>query len=335
MANCFDNLIGIDKVCDVTAPSSGLYINNLAGISIDVANNIHDSENYSGLEFIQEKISYSIEAIKAQLRGTYLSNLRSNSVLMNSTKGYYKTDNSKRLIGIDNVYGIKFKLKNYAFTEFYLSSITLRFDNNETGNIYVYDLNTGDTLYTKAFTFTSGSYLKEQIQFTIPNYRQDLNIFIGYRLDNANNALDTTLYKSGDCYSCYHNGDNHFIYSAGYISALSQKIESNITQSTSTSYGISIDYNLSCSVEPLICSMGNMFAWPLLNKVGAEIMLELMNSSRLNSTVILQDRDAQALYDIYNNEYMSSMSAILNNMKVPNDICFDCKKKLSKNVVIP
>ena len=180
MASCFDNLIGINGVCDAVIPSSGLYINSLTGINIDAVNSIHDSEYISGIDLIKEKIKYSTEAIKQALMGSLNTQLKSNSILLQSTKGFYKDNNSKKSISIDNKYGIIFKIKNHAYTEFSLNSITLRFDDNTNGTLYVYDLNNGEELYNTPFTALGNQYNRITINKVFPNYKQILNLFICY-----------------------------------------------------------------------------------------------------------------------------------------------------------
>jgi hypothetical protein len=81
--------------------------------------------------------------------------------------------------------------------------------------------------------------------------------------------------------------------------------------------------------------MGNQIAWPLLHKVGSELMKELAASRRLNSIINIDKGTNELLQKEYEDEYMASMSALLNNMKVPNDICFNCNSKVRKAVAIP
>jgi hypothetical protein len=332
--NCWDNLIGISKVCDATTPVSNLYVNNLTGISIENINSIHNSEHDSGYSLILEKIDFSIEQIKQHLRGHYNTQMINNSVLTSGVKGFYNETSTTKSVLSSRIYGIKLKINLNAYSELNVNSVTIRTTAAETGNILIIDLYTGDILDTIAFTTAGNEYTKIILNKTYPNKKQYLNLFIAYQLDNNNNVFDSTLYRNGSCGDCFNNTDSYFVYQSGYLDGALQKIDSNLQNSSST-FGLSVDYNLSCSSEPLICNMANMFAYPLLYKVGAELMQELKYSDRLNSYVILNNATASELYDLYNNEYMSSMNAILNNMKVPNDVCFGCKPKMTYTAVIP
>lgn len=332
--SCFDNLIGIDNICSPVVPTSGMYINNLAGITINSLNSATNSETSDAVALINEKITFSTEQIKNHLRSGFQTQLSTNSILATGVKGFYKEDNSTKTILSNTLYGIKCRLNMHTYSELFIQGITLRFVNNETGNIFIYDLNTGLLLNTIPFTALAGEYLITNANITIPNKKQYLNLFICYQTDSNNAAYDTNTYKEGSCTSCYGNTDSNFIWSGGNLLNSLTKIEGNLNKVDST-YGLSFNYSLNCSIEPLMCTMSSLLAYPLLYKVGAEIMLELIYSDRLNSVILLGNKDHRELYEMYNNEYMSAMKGLLDSFKMPNDICFNCKPNIKKTVQIP
>jgi len=71
---CFTNLIGIHRTCNPIAPTSGLYLQDLPGITLSVANSAVDNETMSGVKLIEEVIEFSVNAILAQIR-TQLSDM--------------------------------------------------------------------------------------------------------------------------------------------------------------------------------------------------------------------------------------------------------------------
>ena len=111
-------------------------------------------------------------------------------------------------------------------------------------------------------------------------------------------------------------------------------IYQNLKGASSTG-GLSINYSLSCDIEPYLCSIKNTLAMPLLYKTGALLMEELIYSKRLNSVINVYKTDHKELFDKFEAEYMSSMKAIFNNLPTPRDVCFDCNSSIKFVAIAP
>jgi hypothetical protein len=332
--DCFDNLIGIHRSCNETTPSSGLWIQDLEGINLSVANAAIDSETISGIKLIEEKITFAQNAIAATIRTQLSSKVRVNSILENDKAGYYR--DNLRVVSAESgkLKGIRIKANKYPYLEFYLSRIFLKLKDAVTTDIYVYDLMSDTLLDTIEITTVAKVPTAVTVNKAYQSNGQKLHLFICFD-SSVSDTYETTL-TSADCSSCSGNEySNRYVnFYGGSIGSAEQKIDSNVRSNSGTN-GMSIDYNLNCSVEPFICNMGNQLAWPLLHKVGAELMKELLASRRLNSIVVIDKENNKQLLERFENEYMASMSAILDNMKLPNDICFKCNTPIRKAVAIP
>jgi hypothetical protein len=332
--NCFDNLIGIHRSCNETEPSSGLWIQDLEGITLSVANAATDNETISGISLIEEKITFAQNAIAATLRNQLASKVRVNSILQNDTVGYYKDNLRSVSAEAGKLKGIIVRVDKYPYLEFFLSRVFLKLASSVTTNVYVYDLLSDTLLDTISITTVAKTATPVLVNKSYLTNRQRLHLFICFDSSVAN-TYETNMTSAG-CSNCYgQNYSNNYIsFSGGSIGSADQKIDSNISSISGTN-GMSIEYSLNCSVERFICSMGNQLAWPLLHKVGAEIMKELLASRRLNSIVNIDQAMNKALLEKFEAEYIASMSAILDNMKLPNDICFKCNQPVRKVVAIP
>jgi hypothetical protein len=332
--NCFDNLIGIHRSCNEETPSSGLYIQDLSGITLSVANAGIGNETISGIKLIQDKISFAQNAILATLRMQLANKIRVNSIINNDTVGFYKENLTVVNLEAGKLKGIVVKANQYPYLEFYLSTIYLKLASAETTSVYVYDLMTNTLLDTIAVTTVARTPVAVTVNKAYQTKKQKLHLFICVDSSVAN-TYETNM-GTQNCSSCASGGySNRYIsFSSGQIETADQKIDSNITSNTGTN-GLSINYSLNCSLEPFLCNMGNQIAWSLLHKVGAEIMDELIASRRLNSIVTIDKATNELLRERYHNEYMASMSALLANIKLPNDICFNCNSKIRKAIAIP
>jgi hypothetical protein len=332
--DCFDNLIGIHRSCNETEPSSGLWIQDLEGINLSVANAATDNETISGITLIEEKITFAQNAIAATIRNQMASKVRAGSILQNDTVGFYR--DNLRVVSAEagKLKGIRVKITNHSYLEFFLSRLFLKLEDAVTTNVYVYDLLSDTLLDTISITTVAKKATPVLVNKSYLTNKQRLHLFICYD-SSVSDTYETTL-NNASCSNCTGSdySNKYISFSGCSMDSSDQKIDSNLT-SISGSNGMSLEYSLNCSIEPFICNMGNQLAWPLLHKVGAEIMKELIASRRLNSVVTIDKATNEMLRDKFEAEYMASMSAILDNMKLPTDICFKCNQPVRKAVAIP
>jgi hypothetical protein len=331
--DCFDNIIGIHNLCTPVTPTSGFYIQDLRGINLSVANAAIDNETMSGITLIEEKITFSQNAILAHLRTHLADKLKINSIIQNDTVGFFKDNMVSVPLEASKLKGIRLSLNQYPYLEFSPTKIWLKLSQAITTDIFIYDLMTGELLDTLPITTVANTPTAIVINKSYFSQKQKLHLFICID-SSVSNTFQTSVNKTS-CSSCNGSYSNRYIsFSGGEIGSADQKIYSNITSSSGTN-GLSLEYSLNCSLEPFLCNMGNQIAWPLLHKVGSEIMKELTASRRLNSIINIDKGLNEILQKEYEEEYMASMSALLNNMKVPNDICFNCNSRVRKAVAIP
>lgn len=331
---CFTNIIGIHRTCNPIAPSSGLYLQDLPGITLSVANSAVDNETMSGVKLIEEVIEFSVNAILAQIRNQLADKLKVNSIIQNDTIGFDQDNLIVVPAEIDKYKGIKIRISQYPFLEFYINKLGLKLSQDIETQIKVFDLMSDTELDSFDITTAGKQRIYTQVNKGYQTNKQKLHLFIGVD-SSVSNTYQTNITPSG-CYSCNDGGySNRYLQiTGGQISQSAQKIDSNITSNSGTS-GLSIDYSLNCSLEPFLCTMANQIAWPLLHKVGSELMKQVKYSRRQNSVVNVDNGNNEELQVMFENEYMASMSGILSNIKIPNDICFECNSKIRKTVAIP
>jgi hypothetical protein len=153
--NCLDNVIGIDRKCTPVTPSSGLYIQDLPGISLKIANAAIDEETVSGISLIEEKISFAQNAILAQLRNSLANKVRVKSIIENDTIGYYQNNLQPIPLEAGKYKGIKASINNYPHLDFFIGKIYLQLNAVVTTNILIIDLMTGEILDTLPITTTA------------------------------------------------------------------------------------------------------------------------------------------------------------------------------------
>jgi hypothetical protein len=62
---------------------------------------------------------------------------------------------------------------------------------------------------------------------------------------------------------------------------------------------------------------------------------EMIYGKRLNSLTTVQKSDAEKLKKDYSDKYVESMNMVLQNIILPNDICFQCEAIINVKNSIP
>jgi hypothetical protein len=110
---------------------------------------------------------------------------------------------------------------------------------------------------------------------------------------------------------------------------------------------MSVIYSLNCSLDNFVCSIKNRLQFPLLYLVAAHIMREIVYSKNQNSTVLIYNGESRELLEYYQKEYEMAMfgafndegrkikRGLLDQIALPNDVCFKCKPAVKRRVAIP
>lgn len=330
--NCLDNIIGI-RGCGLPEPTSGLYIQDLAGMRLSIANAAVDNETISGVELIREKIKYAQNEILNEARNILKDKIRVNSLIESDVVGYYKKDLKGVPVDAGKLTGIKVKIEQNQNLELFISNIYLKVNHTGDVPVYIYDLNSGQLIDTIDVSCTPGVTGFSLVNKSFKTNRQRLSLFIGY--DASIQGYESSVSKPSGCGPCENYYNNRYVkFSSGKIDQASPKIDSNVKSGSGTA-GLSFEYSVSCSLESFICSMAGLLAWPLLHKVGVEIMAEVINSKRLNSIVLLDKQQSKDLRSEYEEKYKSAMDGLFHNIKLPNDVCFSCNSRIKSVVSIP
>jgi hypothetical protein len=313
-------MIGIDK--NIDTPESGLFITDLPGVTLRLADAANQDE-LSGYKLIEDRIKFAKLSIQARLRDHLKDKFKVNTVIENGTVGFRKKNIKPVSTESGKLKGFRIRINQYPYLKLNIHSITL----DGVNDIYVYDLMSNTLLDT----IEVDNY--RQINKSYSTKRQRLSLFIC--TDSDVPVTETSVGKISGCAPCANSISNRYIsFNGAKIDNALTKIDSNIQANTGT-HGISIEYTLSCDLEPFIENLGNLMAYPLLYRSGVELMKELKHSRRLNSIILIDANKNQAMLEEFEEEYERSITSLLHNMKTPTDICFSCNSKVQKVVQLP
>lgn len=310
---CFIDYIGL-RNCSSGVPESGVYINDMAGMSLKRLDNISNEEKktYVGVwEAIQRRCAFEMESRILTKFNNYYKIAKS---LQSSVFGWFDYDSTFR--------SLESKFKGTMFTAFLpsyakaqLNTIELYSSQAYAGvKFYVYDLNSGAKQKEITIDLIEG-YNKIDI-----NYSELVKANFYFRLFLC---YDASLYSFKESKPNYQfNGYDEYMW------AQDGSIETTFNYANfiaNTGSGISTNFSIECSLEAFICERKQLFKFAWSRILMAEIFNETLNSDRTNYFTTINIDVAQEGYNRAMSDFNQSIGDVLENMDIPYDeICFEC-----------
>jgi len=320
--NCLTDYVGL-RGCGDTTPPSGLYVNDLPGISNEILVKLTNQENATYVDvwnMIQQRagLRFSLDVREAMGKHYKLNSLMQGINVGNDVGGA-SVSTPANLAG----FTIEMIDANYEFVPSPLASIHLQqivfYSDNQYQSIdfYVFDLDTGDLLGTYASSLVAGKNIIE-VNTTFHNLyiNPAWRIAVMFDITQVSGTFDLVLPYSRSMMSCCD------IRLQGYSSdgeLLAGSFGSN-------TYGMSGIFSIVCNWDALICQNKVLFSRAWWYLLGIEMLTELLYSNKLNqyTTVNLQRMDAlRAEYQV---EYNKTLTQVAGGFKLSCDCCIECNE---------
>lgn len=327
---CLSNTIGIRSDCDTTAPDSGLYINDLPGISLNFVDATINEEYASGKDLINKKIALAEEQIKNEVYTYFNDKVYAESLIDNNRLGEYQENLQLVSSQSGKWKGIKIDLDKSGYTKLFISSISLFLASAITTDVKIFNLITGKELASKSVTTVADEPTAVTFNQEIQTERQPTVIFIAYDsgvADSRKTILSNTRYYNECSECCYSNAV--FTATSGTIDKNKDLISDNLVSENNTG-GLSVEYSVYCTLDNFVCNHSRLLALPLMYKVGEMLATEAMHSDRVNSYINIDDNEGLA--DYMEKQYDKRMKHVLGRMRTPNDICFHCRPAVRRSI---
>lgn len=321
MLKSLDGLIGIRNVSGWDSSDSGLYVNDLEGITTDQLDKIKDDEEeYEAVGSLWEKIYIRAKnLIDADIRLYMKKYMKRTSILHNIMTGQ---------IYNNTIVSASAKYRGHLF-EFPVSGHNLELHLNfgqvnltaaGTLIIKVFDATTGDLLgtYTKD---VSAGLQKIMISEEYPVHEYP-RIFVG--LDHS----IITAYKATD----YEIG--------AWLGSLNRTVPmaSSVISDNMSSEDISLilNYHIRCSLDNFVATHIDILTTPFLYKLGLEFMKERLGSDEVNQFTLIDIPQTEKLMAMYAEEYTKTLNNALVDLAPEDDgICFICNHAVNKRIMMP
>lgn len=298
---CLIDYIGLTG-CGTSSPVSGLFINSLPGISLKSIAQIADAEQQTYLGVWED----------VQLRATKKLQLMLNSILSKQykvkTARYSIRTKEEEQATTTGAYATPaFKFESYCSSPLsyhHIQSITCRkWNNSSTVGVTVYNAEDNAILYNASFATNGDTY--QTVNLNENFYYEEIIVVV---------TLSGGVYYNDEFKSIDFGGGN---IKTGIYAA-------NAFTQFNTSYGISVNYGLRCSLDNLACDSKDIFALPLWYLLGSELMMERMVSDRINKWTV-DRKQAEELKAYYDAEAEKALSQAIAGISISDyDCCIQC-----------
>lgn len=334
---CLKNYIGI-KGCGNTKPLSGMYINQLAGITLENIEKIADKEQVTFMGVWNDIQARSWIRLEKDLRRSLRNKYKLKSI---SSNGFINPNIDVVNIEAASAHykGVVIDISSNIYSTQKPSFLAIGI-----GDIKLTLPQAAAEVILKIFD-EAGNMLDE---FTIEDATEGVNIIevskkysaqkLFVAIDATNLPLATGYIPKSilagccDCI-CKVCGDscNANIYGGQSLIETPDAIskEDNF-------YGLQICFSVSCDYSSIICCNKQEFIDVWMFLLGCELMLERLYSPRLNKFTTIDREQAQELKDYYTAEYERALEEAIKGISVEEqDCCIVCDPKITYRETLP
>lgn len=332
---CLEDYIGI-RGCEDSEPESGLYINDLPGLSMEAIDKVANSEQRTYLGVWTD--------VKRRALKRFITLTRNWMGLRYQIRNLTQSANLGRLVNNSGALATAAAAEQRGFA-FWLSDDT----NYRISNLHVVHiqelalyLNTAVNTTVKIYNITdrNGEQYYGDLEFTysltgvqgwnrIPvnmNIKADLGIWAVYDSTNINSVSLTVPDSCCDYCSCLCEQYSCCGASVQGIT-VPNLFNAAITKGTNT-FGLSGIVSLQCSWDQFICDNRQNFSTALWYLHGYEYLYERLYTTRLNKFTTIDLEKAKVLRDEFWKIYNEEMESALSGVYIKEDCCVDCNAQV-------
>lgn len=332
MANCFSKIIGIKEACSQDYVPK-LFINQI-GMNLPLLDQYAGSNYASGLDLFNEKLEFAGEAMASEMLAQLSKRIKGTTIIANVAVGYIPTaTGNNAALGAGNWVGVRIRQDTPSFIAVTLKDIKLNIGTTGDVPLKIFDFRTKKLIKNITVTANDWSQLNEVIQ----SLGRDIDIVIGYE------SLFTSTRTLVNRDVCTNGCPPSFISCSDYTDVVGVRFNLNgadlgVLSNVGNTYGMQLNYNITCNYQSWLCSLSQVTALPLLYKVAADITeyaIHFAPNERVNNSVDRLD-NLKSQYQFFTQKYNEALSTLLVNMKLPaGDDCFNCKENVRYTISLP
>lgn len=329
---CLRNYINV-RGCGATAPPSGIYLNDLEGITLKQITSLADAQQQGFVGVYADIQTRALMRLADDFRAVMAERYKLKRILDTVSLPKSRADLSQTPPAIDPAHYGGFMVEldynlnnedqqfvNSPLSAIYIQELYLYIDPSAAGDevsIIVRDLDTDTTVSSTTHIATAGwNNIQINQTFTGNYWDKSRKLFIGYAITTDNGVLSPAYYtvptlRNVGYYGCLR-------IRGGSLSDTFLYTESDQT------YGMAGILSLRCDFGSLICTNKDLFKRPLLYALGVEAMNEQLYTDRMNEYTLLRRNQAQENRERWSVDYDKSLKQVAQGISLDCDSCLEC-----------
>jgi len=279
--DCFgSNYIGIRGDCITDAPSSGLFINDLAGVSLKLAAKLADEETLKGSELLRRIEGQAIRDVWSEVKSKLAQHYELSKSIEQMQTGRYIYDQPTIYLPFQagDVGVVVDKTDCDDYTAIRINSVTIRANSTQTNKTLT--ITDGCTVKTYSFNIAACQPVKINTNFTAQTGRVIVTVD-ATDLELENNSTFVDCGCRNGC-SCSRGG------------CLSVRGWDGIKE-VGQSYGFILNASCVCDDSLFACALQDDMAGLVQLKMGVLLMQDLLTTKRANFMVKNSTDDAKSM----------------------------------------
>ena len=325
---CLNDYIGINW-CNATPPASGLYVNDLPGLTLKSIDKTTSDEQATFIQVWQQVQKRALRMLGSAIVSGFNTRYRINQVYQLFDLGKRTILTTQQTTPANESRGIEIALDSSAslLQVVYVQQVSLYLKTAQTITIQVHDtfgtqLDTFDVDGTQGWNTISIDKLYTDTDRVLISYNASTTES-PLLLINENLAADNLTACTGICDS------------RATIRGIKFTDTADITYGNNA-YGLSVVATIKCDYANLVCRNKQVFANALWYLLGAEVLTERIHSDRLNRYTTIDAKKALELRDEFYAQYKTELATALSTIHLnPLDHCLDCNQPVTLQTNLP
>jgi hypothetical protein len=325
---CLNNYIGINW-CNATPPASGLYVNDLPGLTLKSIDKTASDEQATFIQVWQQVQKRALRMLGSAIVSGFNTRYRINQVYQLFDLGKRTVLTTQQTAAANENRGIEIALNTSAslLQVIYVQQVSLYLKTAQTIAIQVHDT-FGALLDTISIDGTQG-WNTVSID---KHYTDTDRLLISYSATSTESPLLLINENTAaDCLTaCADMCDGR-----ATIRGITFTDITDVTYGNNA-YGLSVVATIKCDYTNLVCCNKAVFANALWYLLGAEVLTERIHSDRLNRYTTIDAKKALELRDEFYAHYKTELATALSTIHLnPSDNCLDCNQPVTLQTNLP
>ena len=319
LPTCYNDIFAFrpDQSCkENITPTSGLYIDDLEGISLRTVGGNGKHTYLSAQSLLNAKTALAMRKMETivqtamQRRGFILPQLQPTQNVCSYKTTAQSINGIARGVTLYRMHGAT------SLANIYVEKVTFKAKTSGTATLTIQNTD-GVIIYTSATAAVTAD--KETVFYIASYFSVDIRVLV---ITNTE-PYDTTCDGSHDCL-CSHNTAKH------RKTTMYKVVGFDGTDDAASGYGVTVCASVRCNIQALMCYILDIIKMPLYYLVGVEIMKELriQNGATAQNTAFYQkDLQAETMKDWQKQAdqlLTTQMDTILASLRDYDHFCISC-----------